>query len=419
MLSRIKLPLIKPILLAVAVIGATMSGAASAEVAFTITKDAVRDPGLAIVPFAGSPQTSQIISQDLSLTGRFNMARSIPQQVASSTQMSLPLWQAQQIPYAAVGRVSGNQITYELVEIGTGRLLLSETLSVPTGRMSAAAHLIADKIAVALTGTKTDFSGQLLFVTKTGPVTKPVFSLQVGSTDGSGNQIILESTQPIRSPVWSPNGRQIAYVSYETGRPFIYLQDVINGQRSPLVQLSGTNGAPSFSPDGRNLLFSSSATGNFEIYQMNLGSRQINQITRSRGVDTEPSYAPDGRSFVFTSDRSGSPQIYSYNLQNGQVSRLSLTGSYNARASYNKDGTKIALISNYRAAIMDVASGAIQILGNSPYDESPSFSPSGDVLVYATKSGNKDIISMVSANGKTRLNLPGGSTSVRDPAWTP
>lgn len=411
----------KPVLLASAMVVGTIGSQAVAEGenVIRISKKAVTAPHVAIVPFENSNLLSPIIAQDLQLSGQFSLDKNLPQTAHYSQNLDLALWRSAGIPYVAVGRVKADVVEFELVDVSSAKRLLGEAITVPKGKMRDAGHLIADKIYAALTGKKSDFSGQLAFIAKTPSKKGHIFSLQIAATDGVGAQVIFQSNQPIRSPAWSPDGSRIAYVSYESGFPAIYVQNLSTGAREAVVQYAGTNGAPSFSPDGRKLLFSSSTSGDFEIYVMDLATKRIRNLTGTRGADTEPSFAADGRSFVFTSDRSGSPQIYQYSFLTGNTRRLTLSGNYNTRPSLSADGTKLSLIHNYRAAIMDMASGAISMLGGSSWDESPSFSPNGDVLVYATKAGGRDIVTMVSANGQTRMNLPSKAGDVRDPAWAP
>lgn len=387
-----------------------------------VVKDAIKAPKVVIVPFQNDSVLSPVIKEDLNLSGQITLDDYLPETPHSSQSINIATWQSAGVPYVVVGNVKngngGKVITYELVNINTSERMLGQTFTVPANQMREAAHHIADEVYQALTGKRSDFSGRLAYVSQTGRGKSAKYQLVVSNTDGSGSQVIFTSAKPIRSLKWSPDGRRLAYVSYAAGRPDIYIADVYGGGSRPVVQFKGTNGAPSFSPDGSKLLFSSSKNGNFDIYLKNLGSGQVRNLTNSRGTDTEPSFAPDGKSFVFVSDRSGSPQVYQYSFLTGQTRRLTLVGKYNTHPSINADGSKLALIHNYRAAIMDMTSGAITQLGNSGDDESPSFSPNGDVIVYSSKRGGKDIIMMVSTNGKQRAELP-SSAKVRSPTWAP
>ena len=195
-------------------------------------------------------------------------------------------------------------------------------------------------------------------------------------------------------------------------------------QREVLASFRGLNGAPSFSPDGKFMLFTASMHGNPEIYQMNLQSRQIQRMTNDSAIDTEARYAPDGKSFIFTSDRGGSAQIYRYSFEEDSVKRLTFKGAFNARGTLSADGKKIALVhrpsgSNYKVALQDITTGITNILTPTSLDEAPSFSPNGQMVVYATREGHRGLLSIMSTDGRFRMNLPSEQGEVREPAWAP
>lgn len=399
------------------------SQAHAEELVIDIVKKAVKTPTVAIVPFKNNQSVSSIISQDLSLSGKLALDTGLPEQPHFAKDINIETWRSLGVPYVVVGRVinRGGAVEFNLIDINNVKSMLNgaQRYNVPKGGMSKTAHVIADVIYEALIGKKSDFSGKLAYVLETKKGGKPSYNIRVSDTDGKNAKTILSSPEPIRSLTWSPNGRSLAYVSYETGRPHIYIQNVYTQARRAVAKFKGTNDSPSFSPDGSKLLFTSSKTGNYEIYMMNLSSGSIRQLTNHRAYDTDPNFAPDGKSFVFTSDRSGRPQIYQYSFLTGQTRRLTLVGSYNTRPRFNKSGTKLALIHNYRAAVMDLNSGAITTVGSSADDESPSFAPNSDVVVYATKAGRNQRIQMVSTSGQQRKNLPAVKGKMRDPAWAP
>ena len=144
--------------------------------------------------------------------------------------------------------------------------------------------------------------------------------------------MLLESRDPIVSPSWSPDGSQVAYVSFETGRPAIFRQVLATGEREQLTNFRGLNSSPAWSPDGNTLAMVLSKDGSPDIYLMDMASRRLTRVTRHYAIDTEPTWLPDGRSFLFTSDRGGQPQIYRYDLRSGLTERVTFEGNYNARA---------------------------------------------------------------------------------------
>lgn len=407
---------------------------AHAELQIEIAKAFDDAPQIAVVPFEADRTLQPIIQQDLQRSGKFASSSNLPEQPYQAQDINAAAWQNAKIPYVVVGRVRGGntatdgsqtyQVQFELVDIEKNTRLLGEQMTVPAARMREAGHLIADKIYQALTGIAGDFSGRIAYILRDKKNGKANFTLQIADSDGQQPRTVLASVEPILSPAWTPDGRKIAYVSFESGRPAIYLQNLASGERDILAQFKGLNGAPSFSPDGKNMLFTASMDGNPEIYLMNLASKKTRRLTQDSAIDTEARYAPDGQSFVFTSDRGGTPQIYRYDLASGNVKRLTFSGSFNARGSLSRDGQSLALVhrksgQQFQIGIMDLASGVISILTPTPLDESPSFSPNGQMVVYATREKGRGLLSMMSVDGRFRMRLPSENGEVREPAWAP
>jgi TolB protein len=238
---------------------------------------------------------------------------------------------------------------------------------------------------------------------------------------------VVRSPEPLLSPAWSPDGRRLAYVSFERGNSTIYIQEIGTGAREAVASFRGINGAPSFSPDGRRLALTLSKGGNPDIYVMDLGSKALTQVTRHYGIDTEATWTPDGKTLVFTSDRAGKPQVYSVSAAGGEPTRLSFQGESNARPTISYDGKKVAMAQGagnvYRIAVMDRSyGGGARWLTVSPgnLDESPSFAPNAGLLLYATKEGRRGVLYAVSADGRVRQRVSSAENGdVREPAWGP
>ncbi|MCF8998908.1 Tol-Pal system beta propeller repeat protein TolB [Acinetobacter nectaris] len=402
---------------------------ASAQLHLEIAKAPDAAPKIAIVPFSTDQTIYPIVENDLNHSGRFTSASQGLPTTAELSQINADSWKNANIPYVVVGKVTAldantNQIHYQLYDVNNQKYLLNEVLTAPTSRTRQAGHAISDAIYQALTGVPGSFSGRIAYVLRNASTPDKRYTLQIADTDGERPFTVLSSHYPILSPTWTPDGKQLGYVSFETKRPRIYLQDLSTGQRQVLTHYQGLNGAPSFSPDGKSMLFTGSMDGNPDIYQMNLATRAIERLTNDSAIDTEARYAPDGKSFIFTSDRGGSPQIYRYNFADGSSKRLTFRGSFNARSTLNADGSKLAMVSrqsgsDYKIAIQDLNSGVVSILTPTTLDESPSFSPNGQMVVYATQEGNRGLLSIVSINGQFRMNLPSEQGEVREPAWAP
>lgn len=413
----------------VAAFGSSLSTTTSAQLHLEIAKAPDQAPKIAIVPFSNDQSIYPIVETDLNRSGRFSSASQNLPTSAAIDQVSPDNWKAAGIPYVVVGKITAidansAQVHYQLYDVDKQKYLLNEVLTVPNSRIRQAAHMMSDAIYQALTGIQGDFSGRIAYVLRDPTNSDKRYTLQIADTDGERPFTVLSSHYPILSPAWTPDGKQIAYVSFETKRPAIYLQDLSTGQRQVLTNFKGLNGAPSFSPDGKSMLFTSSMDGNPDIYRMDIATRQYERITNDSAIDTEARYAPDGKSFIFTSDRGGSPQIYRYTFADGSTKRITFRGTFNARGTLNADGQKLAMVhrpvgSSFKVAIQDLNSGVLNVLTPTNLDESPSFSPNGQMVVYATHEGNRGLLSIISTNGQFRMNLPSEQGEVREPAWAP
>ena len=400
-----------------------------AQLHLEITKAPEEAPKIAIVPFSNDSNIYPVVENDLNRSGKFTSASKNLPATATINSPNAEAWKAAGVPYVVTGTskttADGSyEIHYQLYDVEKKQYLLNELLTVPASRYRQAAHMISDAIYQALTGIPGDFSGRIAYVLRNAATPDQRYTLQIADTDGEQPRTILTSRDPILSPAWTPDAKKLAYVSFETKRPAIYIQDLASGNREKVASFRGLNGAPSFSPDGKSMLFTASMHGNPEIYQMDLQTRQLKRMTNDTAIDTEARYAPDGKSFIFTSDRGGSPQIYTYNLSAESVKRLTFRGAFNARGTLSADGKKLALVhrpsgSNYKVAVQDIGSGVTNILTPTSLDESPSFSPNGQMEVYATREANRGLLSIMSLDGRFRMNLPSEQGEVREPAWAP
>lgn len=409
------------------------SGLAQANLTIEITRGSDRATPIAVVPFAGGDgmpeDVAQVIHDNLQRSGYFDPLerRSMIDRPSSSDEVRYGDWRALDVRYLVVGRASqeggGYRLQFELMDVSGERRMLGEAVTSSAGELRAAGHYISDQIFEAITGIRGAFSTRIAYVTAQGVGDNMQFTLYVADSDGRNSQQVLHSREPILSPAWAPDGRKLAYVSFETERPAIYVQELSSGQRARVTAFEGLNGAPAWSPDGRRLAMSLSKDGQPEIYVMDIASRELQRITNNSSIDTEPNWSPDGRSLLFTSDRSGGPQIYRHDFASGQQERLTFTGNYNAQGRFAPDGESIFLIhrgnNGYQVARQDLGSGRLVVLSDTTWDESPSVAPNGTMVLFATRQGSNGVLGAVTADGRASFRLPSAQGDVREPAWSP
>ncbi|MFT4255925.1 MAG: Tol-Pal system beta propeller repeat protein TolB [Pseudoxanthomonas sp.] len=394
---------------------------------------------IAVVPMpyqggAGVPGTdvAKVVAADLDRSGQF---RSLPESAlverpTRGAEINYPTWKALRQDYIVVGRVldagdGGYRVEYELFDLAKQERLLGLAKTARANAMRDVAHQIADEIYEKITGVRGAFWTRIAYITQTGVGAGARYALMVADSDGFNPQTVVRSSEPLLAPSWSPDGRKLAYVSFERGNSAIYTQDVSTGARELVAAFRGINGSPTFSPDGRRLALTLSRSGNPEIYVMDLGSKALTQLTNQIGIDTEPTWSADGGTIYFTSDRGGRPQIYKMAASGGGASRVSFDGSYNASASVSFDSKKIAVAqgsgNNYRIALMDSSFGSPRwsLLSPGSLDESPSFAPNASMVLYAAREGGRGVLYAVSADARVRQRLVLADGDVREPAWGP
>jgi TolB protein len=312
-------------------------------------------------------------------------------------------------------------VRYKLWDTVKGVPLGGQSHVVPAGDLRLAAHRIADAVYERLTGFKGVFATRIAYVKRSGRR----FQLIVSDADGApeSEREALTSPDPIISPAWSPSGRELAYVSFETQKAVVWVQEVATGQRKAVADFRGSNSAPAWSPDGSSLAVTLSREGVSQLYLMGRDGANVRRVTQSSAIDTEPVFTPDGRSLYFVSDRGGSPQIYRMPVAGGPAERVSFGGAYNISPAISPDGQALAYItrngSSFRLMAMDLASGNNQALTDTNDDESPSFAPNGRLIIYATRSQGRDVLMTTTLDGKIKTRLLSSGLDVREPVWGP
>jgi len=422
--------------IAVFLLGLLCGAVHAAELVIEITQGIDNPTRIAVVPFGTPPgllppeAIDGIVSADLERSGLFDPL-AVSEMIAQpheEAQVFYNDWRLLGTQYVVVGRMQRDpaglyRVQFSLFHVAQQKRLLQETVNGTEAQLRDIAHFISDKVYEKVTGVRGAFSTRIAYVSVT--TDRRNFRLVKADADGERAQTILESSEPILSPTWSPDGTQIAYVSFEDRRPAIYRQVVATGQREKLTNFPGLNSAPAWSPDGRRLAMVLSKDDNPEIYLLDLATRQFTRLTQHFAIDTEPSWLPDGRSLLFTSDRGGRPQIYQLDVTTREMKRLTYDGAYNARARPMPDGSGIVFTHRaepggpFHIALQLFKNNRVVSLTETSFDESPSIAPNGSMIIYATKRLGKAILAVVSVDARVKYFLPSQQREVREPAWSP
>lgn len=411
--------------------------AARAELTIEITQGVDDPTAIAVVPFnwqgVGVPpeDIAGVIDGDLRRSGQFAPVDRADMlgRPASQGEIFWRDWRAIQTEYLVIGRVSLQEgermrVDYELYDVNRQSRLHAGAEIGPASEARMLAHRVADVVYEKLTGIRGAFATRLVYVSVNRvPGGKDYYRLTLSDSDGARPIVLLESREPVLAPTWSPDGKHIAYVSFETNRPAIYRQELATGRREQLTNFPGLNSSPAWSPDGRSMAMVLSKDGSPDIYLMDLETKRLTQLTNHYAIDTEPAWMPDGRSLLFTSDRGGKPQIYRYDLGTRETRRVTYEGSYNARARVAQDGRNVVMVhqqsGNFHIALLDLVTNRTYVLTSTELDESPSIAPNGSMVLYATKFEGRGILAAVSVDGGVKFRLPAREGDVREPAWSP
>ena len=414
------------------VLGLMVSNSSHSALQIEITGGSESGLPIAVVPFGGAMPVAieNIIAADLARSGRFlPMARSdMPERPTQVEEVSLSSWRGVEMDYLVIGRgqpvADGWRIEFHLIDVNSGEELIGHAVTARERDLRAAAHRIADLVFEKITGIRGAFSTRIAYVTEYRlDDGERRYALEVADADGYGPQTVLESSQPIMTPTWSPDGRQLAYVSFEGRRSSIWVQNLQTGERYRLTDFPGINGAPAWSPCGDKLAITLSKDGNPEIYIVDLITRQLSRLTKNSAIDTEAAWMPDGRSLVFTSNRSGQAQIYHQRIDESSARRLSFDSPYMAGPAVSPDGEYlagvVAVSGGFYVGLQNLSTGVLRIISTQGQEERPSFSPNGVMLIYATREQGRSVlrVSPVVGEGHQTLRLERGL--VRDPAWGP
>ncbi len=383
---------------------------------------------ISVVQFRGEPQAPQkiatIVKADLERSGLFRSIDPAGTQADENARLDTSVWRQRGADSVAVGSVTQladgrYDVRVRLWDIVRSQDLGGQSHVVPASELRVASHRIADFIYEKLTGEKGVFSTRIAYVTRAGQR----HTLWVADADGESAQSALASPEPIISPSWSPNGAQLAYVSFESRKPVIYSHEVATGRRRLLANFRGSNSAPAWSPDGRQLVATLSREGGSQIFSIDVNGGEPRRLTQSQSIDTEPVFTADGRLIYFVSDRGGAPQIYRMSPGGGNPERVTFSGTYNISPALSADGRWMAYVSRvggaFKLHVMDLGSGATTAITDTSADENPSFSPNSRLILYATQQQGREALMTTTLDGKIKARLAGAGGDIREPDWGP
>ena len=369
------------------------------------------------------PVISDVVSSDLERSGQFKPSKT-RESITENDRPNLFIFKSQGIEALVVGSITQSEakrykVSFRLWDVAKNEDLGAKSFFVSESDLRLSAHVISDFVFEQLTGEKGSFATKIAFVSKF--VSK--YALWISDIDGENAKSALSSPEPIISPSWSRDGKQVAYVSFESRKPVVFVHNIAEGTRKVVADFKGSNSAPAWSPDGKYLVVALADKGLQQLYAIDLSGGKPKKLFESLGIDTEPTFSQDGLSIYFVSDRSGSPQVYRGTVASQQTERITFNGSYNTSPSISSDGKFLAYISKqsegYKLYVMNLATGVTSAITDTTSDERPSFAPNGKLIIYSTHENGKHVLMTTTLDGqyKSRLAAPLGDT--REPNWGP
>lgn len=411
-------------------------GLANAQVSIDIGGGVVRGKPIAIVPFktvdgaSVGTQLDQVIAADLAATGKFeplpaNQYMSFPSRAEEVRFKDWRFIDAEALVIGEVWKLGEDlfEVQFRIFDVARAQEV-GQGKRIPNLRaadLRTAAHIISDSVYEAFLNKPGAFNSRIAYIKRSEiEFQRYRYRVMVADWDGYGEQEVFASWRPLLSPHWSPDGSRLAFVSFTENGSVVRVLDTRTGEHEVIAKFNGVNSAPAWSPDGGRIAYSTSRNGSPDVYIYDLLTRQHQRITTHYGIDTEPAWSPDGQSLLFTSNRSGKPQIYQYDFRSNESTRISFIGDENANASFDYDGQRIALVhEGGEIAVMQENNGEMTSITKAKFDESPSFSPNGDMVLYASEQNYEAALMVASSDGRVRTRLEFVRGDVREPAWSP
>jgi len=400
----------------------------SAELSIEIIGAGENQIPIAVIPFGGDDELAQaiheVVTGDLERSGLFKLVEPVGKYPHTTAEVNYPDWQirgadALSIGHAQIDENGLVEARFRLLDVVRQTELFGQAVSAGKEQLRAIGHRISDLIYEQLTGDKGVFSTRIAYVNREGSK----FSLIVADNDGYNEQKVLVQNSPIMSPSWSPDGSQLAYVSFETGHAVVYIQSLYNNQRRVLADFSGSNSSPAWTPDGSQLAVVLTRDGSSQIYLVNADGSNLRRITFSGAIDTEPNFSPDGKSLLFISDRGGSAQIYRMLVEGGPAQRQTFGGGTSFSPHYSPDGDNFVFAhrvnGRFYIATQDFQTGQMSFLTGGGWEKKPTYAPNGKLILFASEARERGILATVSSDGRVQRHMFTQSGDAREPVWGP
>ncbi len=287
------------------------------------------------------------------------------------------------------------KVEFRLWDILAGREMMALAFTTVPSNWRRVGHIISDKVYERLTGEKGYFDTRIIYVSEEGPKTARVKKLAIMDQDGFNTKYLTLGNELVLTPRFNPTSQMVTYLSYFKNLPRVYLLDIETGTQEVVGDFPGMTFAPRFSPDGKKIIMSFAKDGNSDIYTMDLENRIVERITNHPSIDTSPSYSPDNKFITFNSDRSGFQQIYVMKSDGSNVKRISFGKGLYGTPVWSPRGDLIAFTKLHKGkfyiGVMRTDGSGERLLTENYYQEAPSWSPNGRVLIFyrETKSNDK------------------------------
>jgi TolB protein len=390
-----------------------------------------------VVVGPGDPSLSRgipkILSDDLVLTDLFDLVpptahmETVTAAHFSGKPLSFPGWKMIGAEAVVIGKAEaqGDRLSIELrlYDATQGTLLLGKRYTGTPGQLRSIVHRFANEIVYTFTGVRGVFGTEIAFSARSGKSKGK--ELYIVGMDGQGLRKVTDNRSFNLFPRWSPDGQWLAYTSYRTGAPNVYLRNVLTGTEKEVVQFGGSKAPGGFSPDGAWLYSGVSRAGNSDIFRVRVVGGAAEKVVVGWGLEVSPSPSPDGRRIAFVSDRGGSPQVYVKTIGVAGETRISTGTGYATSPSWSPAGDRIAYTarSGGRFIVATVApdgSGLREVASAPDGDcEDPSFSPDGRSLVYTYRKKGYSALKIISTDGRRQRTLVSGLGGAGSPAWSP